>query len=358
MQLSTATAERSDARYALGHSLEEYERLRRQARVWEAATERLLDQVGVKSRARCLDAGCGPGETMRLMAQRVGPTGLVVGIDADARLGEMTLARLHAAGHTCCRFLTRDLADDGPIPGAPYDLVYARLLLFHLPERAAVLARLWAAVAPGGHLIVQDYDLRPVGVLPALDSVEELRRVILAAFVRRGCDVHAGANLPNLFVQAGVGDPDATDVAGRIEPLATGRAILEQTFRSCPTVLPACAHAISGRQPRAATVKTSTLPREPAPPTVRTLLRAQTRYYERHVLAWYALGRVQESRAAFAAVCALRRRVADADQASGSSISGLDAHLWARTPIQRLRGITWDLASRRTAAGRVRFGRL
>ena len=53
-------------------------------------------------------------------------------------------------------------------PGAPFDLVYARLLLFHLPQRVAVLRRLWEAVAPGGHLLVQDYDLRGVSALPAL----------------------------------------------------------------------------------------------------------------------------------------------------------------------------------------------
>ncbi len=39
-----------------------------------------------------------------------------------------------------------------------------------------------------------------------------------------------------------------------------------------------------------------------APPTFRALLRARTRHYERHVLAWYALGRVHEARTAWAAV--------------------------------------------------------
>ena len=45
--------------------------------------------------------------------------------------------------------------------------------------------------------------------------------------------------------------------------------------------------------------------------TVRALTSARARYFERHVLAWYALGRVQEARAASAAVCEIRRRVAD-----------------------------------------------
>src|SRR5690242_18482700 len=70
--------------YALGRTPQEYERLRAQARIWEDATGRLLDRVGLAPQARCLDAGCGPGETMRLMAHRVGPAGEVTGIDVDA----------------------------------------------------------------------------------------------------------------------------------------------------------------------------------------------------------------------------------------------------------------------------------
>jgi len=211
--------------------------------VWEAATGRLLDQLGLAPGASCLDAGCGPGETMRLMAQRVGPTGRVLGIDADSSLGAMTLASLHAAGHRQCFFHAQDLAAGGPIPRAPFDLVYARLLLFHLPQRVSVLARLWDAVAPGGHLLVQDYDLRGVSVLPELDAPTEAMRVITGAFGAVGGDVQVGARLPQLFVQAGIGEPHGTDVAGRIEPLVTGRAIVERTFRS---VLPtALAHGIT-----------------------------------------------------------------------------------------------------------------
>jgi len=249
----TATEElRRQDNYALGRTPGEYERLRAQARVWESATGRLLDRVGLAPGASCLDAGCGPGETMRLMAQRVGPAGRVLGIDVDASLGAMAEAALHGAGHHHCHFRVHDLTAGGPIPGAPFDLVYARLLLFHLPQRRAVLARLWDAVAPGGHLVVQDYDLRSVDVLPALDSVEELGRVVTGAFTAAGCDVHAGARLPQLFVQAGAGVPDGTDVAGRIEPFGSGRTMLEHVFRSLlPTAL---AHGVTTETGAAATL--------------------------------------------------------------------------------------------------------
>jgi SAM-dependent methyltransferase len=189
---------------------------------------------------------------MRAMAERVGPAGRVLGIDGDSALGAMTLAMLHGAGHRQCAFQAQDLAAAGPIPGAPFDLVYARLLLFHLPQRVEVLSRLWDAVAPGGHLLVQDYDLRSVSTLPQLDWVGELLRVWTGAFGAAGADISAGTRLPQLFIQAAIGTPDGTDVAGRIEPLATGRIIMEGAFRS---VLPtALAHGITTEAGAASTL--------------------------------------------------------------------------------------------------------
>lgn len=216
----------STTEYALARSPEEYERLTAQARVWEPATGRLFDQVGLAPGARCLDAGCGPGETMRLMAQRVGPTGRVTGIDVDAPLGAQALALLHLDGHRQCEFVVADLTEDEPIPGAPFDFVFGRLLLYHLPERVEVLRRLWDAVAPGGHILIQDYDVRTVDVLPALDSVDEFGRFATAAFTAAGCDIHAGARLPQLFAEAGIGTPDDTDVAGRLDPLSRAQFFL------------------------------------------------------------------------------------------------------------------------------------
>jgi len=37
-----------------------------------------------------------------------------------------------------------------PLPDAAFDLIHARLVLIHIPEREKVLARLVAALKPGG----------------------------------------------------------------------------------------------------------------------------------------------------------------------------------------------------------------
>jgi 2-polyprenyl-3-methyl-5-hydroxy-6-metoxy-1,4-benzoquinol methylase len=228
--MRTATTERAQGGYALARAPEEYERLRAQSQVWEAATGRVLEAVGLAPGHRCLDVGCGPGETMRLMAERVGRSGSVTGIDVDTDLGEAAIAMLHARGHGQCRFAYADITTEDSAAGERFDLVYARLLLYHLPERVAVLRRLWDAVAPGGHLVIQDYDVRTVDVVPGLETVEEFRQVVLAAFGAAGCDVHIGSRLPNLFAQAGVGAPDGTDVAGRLERLADAQGLFTGVY--------------------------------------------------------------------------------------------------------------------------------
>ena len=248
--MGTTAAEGTQASYSLARAPEEYERLRAQARVWEAPTRRVLDEVGLAPGQRCLDAGCGPGETMRLMAQRVGPSGSVTGIDADASLGETAIEMLCAQGHHQCRFAHADLTADRALAGERFDLVYARLLLYHLPERVTVLRRLWDAVAPGGHLVIQDYDVRSVDVEPALPTVQEFKRVVIAAFTAAGCDVHVGARLPELFVEAGIGTPDGTDVAGRLQPFAAAQMFFTGVYSGLQAT--AIAHGVTTEQGAAA----------------------------------------------------------------------------------------------------------
>jgi ubiquinone/menaquinone biosynthesis C-methylase UbiE len=198
----------------------EFDRVRTQARAWEAATGRLLDQVELAPGARCLDCACGPGETMRLMAQRVGPAGEVIGIDVDAEFGLRAVEMLHGAGHRQCSVAVVDLTADDEIPGAPFDLVYARLLLTRLIDPVDVIRRLWEAVANGGHLVIQDYDTRTIDVVPPLEAIAELQR-LLRTTVRAGDGrLRLGHQLPLMLAEAGIGAPDGTDVAGLLTPLA------------------------------------------------------------------------------------------------------------------------------------------
>ncbi|MEV6488353.1 methyltransferase domain-containing protein [Actinoplanes sp. NPDC051633] len=213
--------------YVMGRTPEEYERLRRQAAIWEPATARVLSRAGLEPGARCLDVGCGPGETMRLMAERVGPTGRVVGLDVDVPLGAL------AAERSGGEFVAADVtADDDAVPAGGFDLVYGRLILLHTPDPVAVLRRMWRWTAPGGVLVVQDYDMRTVDSYPPIDVVDEWRRVFLGTYAAAGRDVRLGSRLPTLFAEAGIGAPDGTDVAGILGTMADSAGMLAATYRS------------------------------------------------------------------------------------------------------------------------------
>ena len=199
--------------YLLPRTAEEYDRLRAQARMWEPGTIRLLERVGLGAGARCLDVGCGPGEVMRLMAERVGPAGHVTGVDADAVLGAHAIAALQAAGHHQCWFEALDIEGPEPIPGGPYDLVYARLLFLYVDDELMILRRLWESVAPGGHLVVQEHDLQSGSLVPELAIGEEFFRVVRGTFAASGADMRLGPRLPALFDAGGLGVPDGVDVA-------------------------------------------------------------------------------------------------------------------------------------------------
>ena len=83
--------------YVLARTAAEYQRLRAQAQFWEPTTRRVLEGAGLAPGMRCLDAGCGPGEVMRLMGRIVGPEGHVAGLDIDAGLGAHMLAEARSS---------------------------------------------------------------------------------------------------------------------------------------------------------------------------------------------------------------------------------------------------------------------
>jgi protein-L-isoaspartate O-methyltransferase len=80
--------------YLLGGTSHEHERLIRQARIFPF-TERLFRNAGVAHGQRVLDIGSGVGDVAMLVAELVGPTGEVVGVERDANT--LTKARSRVA---------------------------------------------------------------------------------------------------------------------------------------------------------------------------------------------------------------------------------------------------------------------
>ena len=218
--------------YVMGRTSEEYERLRRQSELLESNTGSVLDRVGLSAGMCCLDVGCGPGQVMRLMAQRVGPTGRIVGMDVDAELGRETLSVLKSEGYQQCSFIEGTLESLEQIEGDRFDLVFARLLLMHLDDPILGLRQMYGQVRPGGRIVVQDYYFPAVDSYPPVEAFAEFKKVFFGVYNEAGRDTRTGIKLPGLFIEAGIGPPDGTDVSGFLLPSRVGAEMLAAVYRS------------------------------------------------------------------------------------------------------------------------------
>ena len=204
--------------YVLPREDEEYQRLERQAKVWEEATRQTLARAGLSSGQRCLDVGCGTGSVMRIMGEMIGPTGSVLGLDLDERIGRQSANILNHEQPGRHRFARADLTTTEAIDGAPFDVVFARLIIFHMADPVAALRKLWAAVAPGGVLVVMDFDLAASRSIPRSETFERALDMTRTVFARAGRDISIGTNVPAHMMNAGIGMPDRADITGIVAP--------------------------------------------------------------------------------------------------------------------------------------------
>jgi ubiquinone/menaquinone biosynthesis C-methylase UbiE len=124
--------------------------------MFDCGTIRHLEDRGVSEGWRCLEVGGGGGSITSWLANRVGPTGHVVVTDIDPRFLEpLSAPNVEVRKH--------NIVTD-PLPDAAFDLIHARLVLIHLPEREKVLTRLVSALKPGGWLVDEEFD--SVSLLP------------------------------------------------------------------------------------------------------------------------------------------------------------------------------------------------
>jgi ubiquinone/menaquinone biosynthesis C-methylase UbiE len=107
-----------------------------------------LSGLGDLAGARCLEVGAGGGSIAGWLAAQAGPAGRVLATDLNPRY-------LPADGGY--EVLRHDLTVE-PIPDGPWDVIHVRLVLLHLPARREILGRLAAALAPGGALLVEEFE--------------------------------------------------------------------------------------------------------------------------------------------------------------------------------------------------------
>lgn len=117
---------------------------------FDPGTIRHLENLGVTTGWRCLEVGGGGGSIAKWLASRIAPSGRVMATDLDPRF-------LESAGSPNVDVVRHDIVSD-PLPESGFDLVHARLVLLHIPERERALDRMVGALKPGGWILDEDFD--------------------------------------------------------------------------------------------------------------------------------------------------------------------------------------------------------
>ena len=172
------------------------------ATLFDPSTFRHLGEIGVGAGWRCWEVGAGGMSVPNWLAARVGPTGLVMATDIDT-------SWLAGADHV--HILRHDVGEEDP-PATDLDLVHARLVLTHVPQRDTALASMIAALRPGGRILIEEADpglqplLCPDDHGPAQHLANRLRHGFRTLMSARNADLNYGRTLPRLLRDHGLVD--------------------------------------------------------------------------------------------------------------------------------------------------------
>jgi SAM-dependent methyltransferase len=135
----------------------------RAAETWTAFQERLdslfapltavaLDAAAPAPGERVVDVGCGCGATVLALADRVGPTGHVLGLDVSEPMSAQARRRIAAAGLANAEVVVSDAAVHA-FSRAETDLLFSRFGVMFFADPVAAFANLRTAMRPGGRLL-------------------------------------------------------------------------------------------------------------------------------------------------------------------------------------------------------------
>jgi SAM-dependent methyltransferase len=175
--------------------------------LYDARTIRFLEATGVSAGWSCLEIGAGGGSIAAWMADRVGTTGHVLVTDIDPS----HLAALTESGRPNLEVQQHDVGLD-PLRVADFDLIHARLVLVHVPQRIPALAKLVAALKPGGWIVVEDFDPAfidrsfPAANLERYNDLGVMLAAMASVAESHGLNPTWGRGLYRRFVELGLVD--------------------------------------------------------------------------------------------------------------------------------------------------------
>ena len=198
----------SDATYTLGRTSHETTRLIEQSRIYGESTKQLCVSAGICNGMRVLEIGSGAGDVAIMVAELVGSSGQVVGVDVNPAILETARQRVANAGMKNVEFIAGDARtfsfED------KFDALVGRFVLMYMADPVEALKKLITYIKPGGIVAFQEpeYTLYPVFSHPDTPLMNQLYQWILDVFEHSGAHLDMGIGLYRAYVDTGLPPPE------------------------------------------------------------------------------------------------------------------------------------------------------
>lgn len=187
--------------YALERSQREYERLALQGEILKPMTRRLFAEAGIEAGMRVVDLGSGSGDVCLLLAEIVGPSGTVIGVEVDEEAIKYATERVRRVGFNNIQFIQTDVAHYAV--DEPIDAVVGRCILMYQPDPAAALAGLVKYLKIGGVAAFMEPWFMPPGGGPQT-MMQKVGMINGETLRRSGAHTDLGPRLHTVFSKAGL----------------------------------------------------------------------------------------------------------------------------------------------------------
>ncbi|WP_420130588.1 methyltransferase domain-containing protein [Longimicrobium sp.] len=174
------------------------------ARLAAEGKRRSYERLRLSAGASVLDVGCGPGTDTLPLAEIVGPSGHVAGIDRDPEMVAEADRRARAAGVD--RRVEHRVGDATALPFADgaFDGVRSERLLLHLAEPERAVAEMVRVTRPGGWVVLVDTDWGTRSVdTPETELERRMAHVLAELCLANG---YSGRRLYGMAKRAGLAD--------------------------------------------------------------------------------------------------------------------------------------------------------
>lgn len=197
--------ERAKGEYVLATGDAAANRLRILHTIYGPGALPLLLRAGIKRGMRVADLGCGVGMVTQLLAELVGPTGEVVGVDFSA--AQIEQARALLPSHLSNVKFVQASATDTGLARESFDLVYSRFLLIHLTNPELALHEMHQLLKRNGILVCEDGDLTSAGSEPQ-SKLQAFAKLFGGLGPKWGVDYTLGRRLFRMVLDADFSDAD------------------------------------------------------------------------------------------------------------------------------------------------------